>query len=240
MIFPLRERNVCEVWLGDELKKWSSHFLDNLSYCLVCAPQKYQASSAGFEPMTSAIALQRSWVRILLKTPDIFQVHKWDNHWDCPASVRITSSLTFILPLFYLFGVGWSVHCCNKFINSTEIQKKNIPLLLIENQPLLQLTAECLGHQSHSYKRSLYARKTLCNSDQLVTAAGSVWQQPQYCPCLVRIWWCKNPPLCKQQDFPWACDRTLTTQCSVIPSSWESETSSLSIIHKNLISILLY
>ena len=124
MIFPLRERNVCEVWLRDELKKWSSHFLDNLSYCLVCAPQKYQASSAGFEPMTSAIALQRSWVRILLKTPDIFQVHKWDNHWDCPASVRITSSLTFILPLFYLFGVGWSVHCCNKFINSTEIQKK--------------------------------------------------------------------------------------------------------------------
>ena len=27
--------NVCEVWLKDEMKKWSSHLLDNLSYCLM-------------------------------------------------------------------------------------------------------------------------------------------------------------------------------------------------------------
>lgn len=75
VIFSLCERNVCEMWLRDELKKWSSHFLDNLSDCLVFAPQKYQAPSAGFEPMTSAIASQRSWVWILLKTTEIFQVH---------------------------------------------------------------------------------------------------------------------------------------------------------------------
>ena len=31
----ISETNVCEVWLKDEMKKWSSHLLDNLSYCLM-------------------------------------------------------------------------------------------------------------------------------------------------------------------------------------------------------------
>ena len=48
------------------------------------------ASSAG-KSITSA--LQRLWVWIRLKTPEIFQVHLWDNPWDCPASVRIISSI---------------------------------------------------------------------------------------------------------------------------------------------------
>lgn len=31
------ERNVYEVWLRDELRRWSSQLLQNLSYCLICA-----------------------------------------------------------------------------------------------------------------------------------------------------------------------------------------------------------
>ena len=40
---------------------------------------------------STAPALQRSWLWNLLKAPVIFQVHIWDNHWDCPASVTIIS-----------------------------------------------------------------------------------------------------------------------------------------------------
>ena len=46
-----RERNVCEVWFRDELKKWSPHLLNKLSDCLICEPDKFQVSSAGFEPV---------------------------------------------------------------------------------------------------------------------------------------------------------------------------------------------
>ena len=38
--FDLWRNCFCEVWLRDELKKWSSHLLDNLSDCLTCAPVK--------------------------------------------------------------------------------------------------------------------------------------------------------------------------------------------------------
>ena len=41
-----------------ELKKWSSHSLDNLSDCLICVPEKFQASSTGFKPITSAMSMQ--------------------------------------------------------------------------------------------------------------------------------------------------------------------------------------
>ena len=37
----MSERNVGEVWLRDELKKWSSQLLDNLSDYLICAPEKF-------------------------------------------------------------------------------------------------------------------------------------------------------------------------------------------------------
>ena len=30
----------CDVWLRDELEKWSSELWDNLSDCLICAPEK--------------------------------------------------------------------------------------------------------------------------------------------------------------------------------------------------------
>ena len=43
-----------EEWLRDEFKKWSSHLLDNLSDCLICASEKFPVSSTGYEPMTSA------------------------------------------------------------------------------------------------------------------------------------------------------------------------------------------
>ena len=36
------ERNVYEVWLRDELKRRSLHLLDNLSYCLIHAPENFQ------------------------------------------------------------------------------------------------------------------------------------------------------------------------------------------------------
>ena len=112
------------------LKQWSSHFLDNLSERLICAPEKFRVSSTGLEPLTSAMPVhiehmcscerndewkfakccwemnwtndphnfwtisgffshmspaltsQRSWVRIQLKTPENFQVDKWDDCWD--------------------------------------------------------------------------------------------------------------------------------------------------------------
>ena len=34
------------------LKRWSLYLLDNLSYCLICAPENFQVSSTGFKPMT--------------------------------------------------------------------------------------------------------------------------------------------------------------------------------------------
>ena len=45
------------------MKRWSSHLLDNLSDCLilVCAPEKFQVSSRGFEPMTSVMPVQCSY-----------------------------------------------------------------------------------------------------------------------------------------------------------------------------------
>ena len=56
----MSEMNVCEVWLRDELKKWSSmSLLDNLSDCLICAPEKFQVSSTGFEPMTCAMPVHQ-------------------------------------------------------------------------------------------------------------------------------------------------------------------------------------
>ena len=140
MIFPLCERNVREMWLRDELKKWSSHFLDNLSDSLVFAPQKYQASSAGFEPMTSAIASQRSWVRILLKTPDIFQVHIGDNHCDCPASVRITSSITVICITSVLFVWSWMECTLLQQVHQLYGNTKKKHSTALEKQTLLHLT----------------------------------------------------------------------------------------------------
>ena len=34
-----------------------------------------------------------SWIRIPLKTPENFQVHVWENSWDCPTSIGIFSSI---------------------------------------------------------------------------------------------------------------------------------------------------
>ena len=55
-----RERNVYEVWLRDELKRRSLHLLDNLSYCLIRAPENFQAFLAGFEPITFTMPMQCS------------------------------------------------------------------------------------------------------------------------------------------------------------------------------------
>ena len=38
------KENVCEVGLRDELKQRSSHLLDNLSDCLLSAPEKFHTS----------------------------------------------------------------------------------------------------------------------------------------------------------------------------------------------------
>ena len=46
--------------LSHELKKWSSHLLDNLSNCLICAPKKFQVSSSGLKPITLAMPVQCS------------------------------------------------------------------------------------------------------------------------------------------------------------------------------------
>ena len=41
-----------------ELKKLSTYLLENLSDCHVCAPEKFQVSLTGFEPMPSAMPVQ--------------------------------------------------------------------------------------------------------------------------------------------------------------------------------------
>jgi len=69
------EINACELWLRAELKKRSSHLLNNLSLLISAPPSR------------------KSWVRIPLNTPENFRVHKWDNLWDCAASVRIIKSV---------------------------------------------------------------------------------------------------------------------------------------------------
>lgn len=59
----LSERNVCEVWLRVELKKWPSHLLVNLSVSHTCTEKFFfffLVSSTGFQPMTSAILVQCS------------------------------------------------------------------------------------------------------------------------------------------------------------------------------------
>ena len=43
-----------------DVKKWSSHLLGNLRDCLIHAPKKFQVSSKGFVPMTSAKLVQCS------------------------------------------------------------------------------------------------------------------------------------------------------------------------------------
>ena len=57
----------CEVWLRAELKEWSSHLLDNLSDCLICAPGKFQVSSTRFEPTTCAVPVQCSLTNWAMK-----------------------------------------------------------------------------------------------------------------------------------------------------------------------------
>ena len=49
-------------------------------------------------------ASQSSWVRIPLKTPDIFQVHIRGNRWDCPASTRIISSINHLSVSIFSFA----------------------------------------------------------------------------------------------------------------------------------------
>ena len=127
-----------ELWLRDELKKWSSHLLDNPSAivsfvhvknircpqwdsnpwslpCRCSAPTNWAINPLRCEEVIllgSCVpcshlsgfiahdqlerALQRSGIRIPLKTPGIFQVQIWDNRWDSPASVRISSSIQLI------------------------------------------------------------------------------------------------------------------------------------------------
>ena len=55
-----------------------------------CSHLEWLHSSVG---KRTAPASPRSWVRIPLKTPEIFHMHRWDNCWDFPASVRIISSI---------------------------------------------------------------------------------------------------------------------------------------------------
>ena len=85
------------------MKIWSSRLLDNLSNCLMNL--KNSGDSTGFEPMTSAMpvqcsnplstapASQRSWVRIPLSHLNFSG--SWDNCLNCPASARIISSVDF-------------------------------------------------------------------------------------------------------------------------------------------------
>ena len=42
----------------DKLKKWSSHLLNNLSNCLIGAPEKFQMSWTGFDPDAGALLSQ--------------------------------------------------------------------------------------------------------------------------------------------------------------------------------------
>ena len=66
--FPVKEimneRNDYEVRVRNELKKWSSHFLDNLSDCLLNTLEKLK---------NTATASQRSWVRIPLELFKFFK-----------------------------------------------------------------------------------------------------------------------------------------------------------------------
>ena len=81
------QRNACEVRLRVELKKWSSHLLDNLRDCLILCTLKillhqhfFHSSFHWWEHMSpinwpgksTAPALQRSWVWITSRTPEIF------------------------------------------------------------------------------------------------------------------------------------------------------------------------
>ena len=93
------ERNVYEVCLWDELKKWSSHLLDNLSNCLVCVSEIFQVTSTGFH------GFETRWRHLM---------HRWDNCLNCPASARIISSI-HVWSLFWamewmnLSMIGWKV-----------------------------------------------------------------------------------------------------------------------------------
>ena len=48
-------RSEAERWI-----EWSSHLLDNLCDCLICAPVKFQISSKRFDPMTCMMPVQSS------------------------------------------------------------------------------------------------------------------------------------------------------------------------------------
>ena len=51
----ISQETAVAIWLSHELKRWSSHLLDNRSDCLICAPEKFHVRSTGFKPMTSAM-----------------------------------------------------------------------------------------------------------------------------------------------------------------------------------------
>ena len=135
-MFGLCERNVCEVWLRDELKKWSSHLLDNLSNCLItvhlknfscpqwdsktddlcdsgavllptklwryeqvnllgwCVPMKGMMSErkltySHLSGLITPLERELHWHR----RDHGFESCRRHSCWDCPASVRIISSI---------------------------------------------------------------------------------------------------------------------------------------------------
>ena len=80
----------CSNQLSDEpTQMWRCQFVG-----LICSLLTSEWLYSSVENST-APSLQRSWIPISLKTPEIFNVHiiLWDKCWDCSASVRIISSI---------------------------------------------------------------------------------------------------------------------------------------------------
>ena len=108
---------------------------------------------------SSAPASQRSWVRVPLKTPDIFQVHIRDDHWDCPECVRIIASFIsqphFTNIPFTLFEV---------------IKKKEVPCYLCNHSTIKT--------SYHDYQYSRPNRKSTLDSIKThAQRAAKDWQQ---------------------------------------------------------------
>ena len=116
----MSERNVGEVWLRDKLKKWYSHVLGNLSNCRIRAPEKPLRETHEPNKLTCS-ALQRSWVRISLKTPENF----------AGAHETIAEIVQWVSGLFLQL-----IHCNNYYCINNYLGNCKVIIIILRNHKI--------------------------------------------------------------------------------------------------------
>lgn len=167
----LSERNVCEVWLRDELKKWPSHLLVNLSVSHTCTEKfffflsvfnripTHDLCDAGAVLSPTGLWSHSDASRSICgaRVPVKGMSERkctWGTCWDCPASLRIISSI-----IIYLFIVLCS------FLHSPLIFWLCDKLLLKTMTSTINWFSNFLKHILLQFHFEMFITRTLSNTN---------------------------------------------------------------------------